>query len=381
MALGGKIFLAAKMLLHNRKRLAISIFAVSFSVLIMFMELGFFNGVAETQSSILAKFNGDLIMMDHKRTDLGKYLINFDSIRLHQALTVEGIEDAFPVYMTRAYLENPDAGITKSVLLFAFPAGKRPLNIEWSESFSDLLKTRGMLLFDKKSRKIYGPIVRGERVKLNGKYHYIAGFFELGPNFLFDGTVMVSQSDWLEGIPKDAAHKISYAFIKAKPGTDIERLRTNILDVLPKDVLILTPDELRHNEIVFTIRCAPLGAVFGVGLIVGFVIGVIICSQILHNEIVDHSRQYATLRAMGFTARYLMATIIKEALILSVLGFIPGFILSIVLYLAVERVTGILMHLTFFRTVTILILSVAMCALSGVLAARKVLKSDPAELY
>ncbi len=378
----GAILLATKMLIHKKKRLAISLGAVSFAVLVMFMEQGFFHGVAETQARMLAKYNADLVMMDLRRTDLGKYLMNFDRARMYQALAVPGVRDAFPVYMTRADLKNLQTGVTRGIQVFAFPPDRRPFNIDWSKSYNDLLKIPGMVLFDKKSRKnIYGTIRLHERIKLDGKYRWIAGYFELGPNFLFDGAVLMSERTWLEGKPAKEAEKISYAFIKAKPGTDIEQLRKRILNALPRDVLVLTPEELSRNEVMFTIKRAPIGAVFGVGMIVGFVIGVMICYQILYNEVTDHIPQYTTLRAIGFADRFLLGAVIRESVLLAVLGFIPGFLLSFVLYRVIEGGTGILMRHSFLRAATIFALAVIMCVISGVLAARKALASDPADLY
>jgi putative ABC transport system permease protein len=73
--------------------------------------------------------------------------------------------------------------------------------------------------------------------------------------------------------------------------------------------------------------------------------------------------------------------VMKEALYLSVLSFIPGLLVSLALYNGLARSTGLLMVLTAPRAALVLSWTVAMCAVSGGLAMRKVFAADPAELY
>ena len=56
----------------------------------------------------------------------------------------------------------------------------------------------------------------------------------------------------------------------------------------------------------------------------GLVVGMIIVYQILFADIADHLAEYATLKAMGYTNRYLAAVVLMEATILAVVGFVPG---------------------------------------------------------
>jgi putative ABC transport system permease protein len=125
----------------------------------------------------------------------------------------------------------------------------------------------------------------------------------------------------------------------------------------------------------------PLGAIFGVGMVIGFIIGVIICYQILYNEITDHMPQYATLRAMGFTDRYLKGLVVRQALWLSVLGFVPGLLGAFLIYTVIEHYTGILMFLSVGRASLIFFVTLFMCVVAALIAVKKVTGADPAELY
>jgi putative ABC transport system permease protein len=84
---------------------------------------------------------------------------------------------------------------------------------------------------------------------------------------------------------------------------------------------------------------------------------------------------------MGYGRRYFLRVVLEEALYLSVLSFLPGLLVSLYLYHALAGWTGLRMQLTFLRALRILLLATAMCVTSGVLAMRKVLSADPADLY
>jgi putative ABC transport system permease protein len=63
------------------------------------------------------------------------------------------------------------------------------------------------------------------------------------------------------------------------------------------------------------------------------------------------------------------------------LGFIVGTAIGVLLYGSVSNSTGLPMMITWRRGSLILVLTIAMCITSGVLALRRLLKADPATLF
>jgi putative ABC transport system permease protein len=113
----------------------------------------------------------------------------------------------------------------------------------------------------------------------------------------------------------------------------------------------------------------------------GFVVGIILVYQILYTDVADHWSEYATLKAIGYTNRYLMGVVIQEAIILSVFGFIPGFLISQIFYNLGAAVTGLVFQMTLERVINLYILTFVMCLVSGMIAVRKVQRTDPAEVF
>jgi putative ABC transport system permease protein len=113
----------------------------------------------------------------------------------------------------------------------------------------------------------------------------------------------------------------------------------------------------------------------------GFIVGIVIVYQILYTDVSDHLPEYATLKAMGYRSRYLISVVLQEALILSVLGFLPGFFLCIGLYKLTRDATALPIDMTVDRGITVFILTVVMCVVSGAIAMRKVQAADPADIF
>jgi putative ABC transport system permease protein len=125
----------------------------------------------------------------------------------------------------------------------------------------------------------------------------------------------------------------------------------------------------------------PIGYIFAFGAIMGFVVGAIIVYQILFADVSEHLNEYATLRAIGFRNRFVSGIVLQQAVILAVLGYLPGVAIVWWLYGRAAAATNLPLYVTQDRAVTVFLLTLAMCAISALLAVRKVRRLDPAEVF
>ena len=76
-----------------------------------------------------------------------------------------------------------------------------------------------------------------------------------------------------------------------------------------------------------------------------------------------------------------LGIIIEEALILSLLGFIAGVLVSIALYKIVAFATDLPMEMTFSRAPAVMLAMILTCLVSGAIATRRLAKTNPADLF
>lgn len=207
----------------------------------------------------------------------------------------------------------------------------------------------------------------------------VAGTFQLGPSVSRDGLVVMSDGTWA-GLGGNL-EKPNLGLIRLRPGTDPAAVAAALRERLPDDVALFDLAALTKREDRYSIFETAVGVIFGSGLVIGFVIGVVICYQILFNEVLDHLPQYATIKAMGFANTYLVKLVMKEAVYLALFGFVPGLLVSWALYRYFGASDGLAMALTPGRMATVFVLTIPMCCFAGMLALRRVLQADPAEVF
>lgn len=371
--------LAWQILAHRPRRLGAAAAAVALAVLIMFMELGFFHGFSDSQALLPPYFDADLVLMDVRRAHLNEWT-EMSPVRLAQAAALPEVAEVVPIYNSGMIARHPVTRQQRRIYTIAFPPDAHALRLPELAELAPRLAVRGQVLFDRRSRDLYGPVHEGAQLTVNDHPLRIAGFFSLGPNFSNDATMLMSEATYLAMTNRTRGAFVDWGLIRLRPGVDLETFRRKLATQLPRDTIALSPEEMRRREVRYTSTVAPTGIVFGIALAVGFGIGVVVCYQVLFNEVTDHLRQFATLKAMGFGSGFLRRIVLHQAWQVALLGFVPGAIAGALLCLGIWRRTGIVMRQTPDRVGFVLALTLLMCLGAGLIALRRATEADPAEI-
>jgi putative ABC transport system permease protein len=103
--------------------------------------------------------------------------------------------------------------------------------------------------------------------------------------------------------------------------------------------------------------------------------------QVLYTDVADHLPEYATLKAMGYSTQRLVEVVLFEAMLLAILGFVPGCVASVGVYKLLTWLTKIPVSLRWDVSSQVFTLTVVMCMFSGVVALRKLASADPADIF
>ena len=104
--------------------------------------------------------------------------------------------------------------------------------------------------------------------------------------------------------------------LRVRPGTDLISLRTRLQAAPPADVRVLTRAEFMEKERDFWDKVAPIGTVFYIGVVMGFIVGSVICYQVLFSDISDRLGEFATLKAMGYSNFRLFRVVVTQGVYL-----------------------------------------------------------------
>lgn len=379
---------------YDLRRLAVAVAGICFAVLLMFMETGFMFALFDSTVKLVDDAETDLVLVSPARYVLPAEK-RFARARLDQARSVPGVAAAYPVYIERsvATLKAVPRGVPQPVRVIGTGDVTEVFDFENLAGKEELLDEPQTALIDRKSKRaMFGfalePLEENQTVEaeLSGRLVRIVDTFALGTDFANDGTILMSATNLARYFPLrnpggDPLARVDLGLLRLSEEADPQDVAADLQAILRDEVMVLTKAEYRDKEIEFWRANTPIGMVFQIGTWMGFVVGVIICYQVLYTDITDHMKEYATLKAIGYSGRYFLGVVVTEAAILSVLGFIPGIVLAGLLYTWLDASTGLLMNLTVGRAMLVFFLTLAMCAISGVLALRKLLTADPATLF
>jgi putative ABC transport system permease protein len=379
-------------LMHDKRRFAVSLTGIAFAVLLMFVELGFWNAMLDSAVELLQQCKGDLAIVS-KSTYTLAIRETFSTQRLAQAHSVPGIKAAFPLYFETTNslwrdTENRDYDKPRMhpIRVIAFnPADDAFKNSE-IETQRHLLRRPNAVLLDRRSKEDYGLRVAPMERELSQKKIQVVGTFAMGADFTTDGNLVMSADSFAHFFPNPLApggtlRLAHLGLIQLEAGADPQEVKEILRAQLPDDVQVLTMDEFIQEERRFWQNATPVGFVFTFGLVIGVIVGMVICSQVLQADVTAHLKEYATLKAMGYTGKYLTWVVLQEGLLLGVLGFLPSFLICWILYAELAALTDLPLYLTPLRVLLVFGLTCFMCAAAAVLAVRKVLQSDPAEVF
>jgi len=376
--LGGAPLFSLRLLLHERSRLVASVGGIAFALLLMLLQVGFRNALLDSSLELIRQLDADIVVF-HKAKNPFMSRNRMPMERLYQALSVEGVETAHPMWMTLRYWTNLENGTQKPIRLIGIDPRKPALLIPEVNESLHLLETPLTALLDARSRSSYGYVGKGV-AQIGRTRIEVVETFPLGSDFEVDGNMIVSEESWLRLAHSDN-QKTEMALLKLSPGADMADVLTRLDQVLPGDVLALSKARLIERDLEYWKRGTPISLILLVGVALGFAVGVVICYQILYTDVLDHLPEFATLKAIGYGDRYIQGVVIIQAWVLSILGFFPAVVLGAGLLAGLAAMSGLPAGLALGDAAVIGALSVGMCTLSGALALRKVRLLDPAELF
>jgi putative ABC transport system permease protein len=381
-----KIPLAWLQLSHEKIRLLVAIAGISFADILMFMQLGFRDALFDSAVKFHTNVQGDVFLVSPQSTSLIA-MKTFSARRLQQARSLNNVESINPIYLDFRFWKNPENKSTRGIMVIGFnPSDDHLFAMPGVKENLPKMLLPNSYLFDTKSRAQFGDVKKwfdaGQKVttEVGNRKVTIGGLFEMGASFGADGNILSSDTNFIRLTDRDKG-LIDVGVIRLTPGSDAKVTAAKLAQILPKDVRVFTKEEFISFERKYWQEGTSIGFIFTLGTVMGFIVGIVIVYQILYTDVADHLSEYATLKAMGYTDWYLLAVVFQEAIILSIVGFLPGTLAAVGLYTMTRNATSLPLLMTVARAATVLALTVIMCLVSGAIAVRKLRAADPADMF
>jgi putative ABC transport system permease protein len=370
----------------NKGRLLVAIAGIGFADLLMFAQLGIQAALFDSNTLLNRGLDADIVIRSAQYRNLN-LADTLPRRRLFQIKDVPDVQSAEGLYVENVVWKNPQT-LRKTQLTLVGQNLERPaFTFDEVNRNLDLLKQPDAFLFDRSTRGDYAEVVaqveKGQTVEteIDRRTIQVSGLFSLGASFATDGTLITSQENFLRFFPQRGAGQITLGLIKVQPGSDPNQVLAQIQAILPVDTIASTKQKFVTLEQAYWEKNTPIGIVFTFGTVMAFVVGTVIVFQILSTDVNEHMGEYATFKAMGYRDRYLLLIVFEEAILLAMLGFIPGLGLALGQYALIQSAAALPITMTFSRLAFVFFLTVVMCSVSGMIATRKIQAADPADIF
>lgn len=384
--------LAWKNLTSSPSKFLLSATGVGFAVLLMFMQIGFRNALFDSNVEMIRLFEADLIMFSPARFNLSSER-RFDLHWLQRAAATEGVESVSALRTERnlASVKVEGTKARKIRVLAIDPESEFIVDDQLAAKLLEADRQRGILV-DNRSKSVYGfakrdvEELRTQHIELNGTQIHVHDTFTLGTDFANDGTLLMSNRLYPNLFPfrsptRDAMDVVDYGLIKVRQGADIGKIRDQLSAMDPNEVTVYRYSDFVEREVNFWKHNTPIGIIFGIGTLMGLIVGAIICYQIQFTDISENMPELATLKAMGYSNWYFWSLVFCQSIYLACIGFVPGLLITLALYDLLGEMSGLVMRLNFPRIAQVWSLTLGMCLASGMLALRRLWRADPASLF
>jgi putative ABC transport system permease protein len=206
--------------------------------------------------------------------------------------------------------------------------------------------------------------------------------FAGGGGFGGDGYIFVSDQTFLAMFPARRSAAPDHILLRLRHGADVEVVATRLRTLISDDTLrVRSYADAAQEDLRYQQTRRPTGIIFGFGVLIGVLVGLVIVFQVLSADVADHLREYATFKAMGYGPRFFLGIVVEEALVLGLLGFLPGLAVGTAILTLMGKATTLPLAMTPGMAVTVFLGTVVFSVLSGVIATRRLASADPAELF
>ena len=369
--------LAFRNLFHDRLRFIATVIGIVFSIVLVTVQMGLYLGFGRMVTTMIDHASADLWVMPRgtKRFEDPSLL---DARDRYRALSIKGVADAIAMVIGFADWRMPDGAMTPVFVIGSDvrSGGLQPWNlvkgrIEALSSPKAVAVDRSY--FDRLGISGMGATaeIRQQPVRVAAVTNGIRSFTTT-PFVFMD----VNRARAHTGVPSG---KATYILVRLSPDADLEQIRRQLMSNIA-DVEVLTPAEFHERSRRFWLFGTGAGAALFAGALLGVIVGTVIVAQTLYSSTKEHINEFATLRAMGSSRRYIYNVIICQALLSAIIGFALAALIgdSIV---RLTAATALPIVITPGLLVALFLLTVVMCIGSSIAAIVQVTRIDPAMVF
>ncbi|MGH6982004.1 MAG: FtsX-like permease family protein [Stellaceae bacterium] len=366
-------------LLQHRARLLTALSGIAVALFLLMLQYESLTAVRERVTVLYSYFNFDIALVP----DSYQILVSpgsFSRVRLSQARTLPQVARAFGVSVAVGTWAPYHGEHGNAVLMIGLDNGPDFIRDPEIRDGLPLLSDGRSVLFDRLSQKDVTPSRIGDIASAGDSEVEIKAKFDLGLFFYAAGGIVVPADTFTRLSGRDP-NRITIGFLQVTPVADVAAVQAALKGTLPRDVQVLTHDELVSQEQAYFVETKPIGVMMDIGMLIAVLVAVTIIVQVLATEIGNRMNEYAVLKAMGFGPVFIYGIGVTQSAILGVAGLVPALVLSAVVFGIIQSRTHLRSGLDLHLAGLALAVALGTALVASATVLWRIERADPAELY
>ncbi|MBK1660399.1 FtsX-like permease family protein [Paracraurococcus ruber] len=384
--------LAFRQLRHRALASGAALAGVAVAVMLMLVQVAFRNGLYDSALALPRALAADIVLVSPGYRALTFSPPWLPRAALRDAAGMPGVAETAALYAYSGQVRSRETGGNLSVWLLGLDPASRVLDLPEVAAAQRLLSVPDSALLDRLSRQEFRAVLA--RFAAEGLARLplytpaadlapvlqVRGLFALGPSFTIDGTLLVSDLTLHAalGVPLD---RVSIGLVRLRPGADAGLVAAALAARVEGRARVLTRDAFLAEERGFYARRTPIGLIFNTGLLVGVAVGVVFILQVLNGLVDANLPEYAVLLAQGYRPAFLAAVVAQAAVAVALLTYPLALGLALLVTRVAATATRLPLGLHGADMAAVLALSLGMAAAAAGLAALRLRRADPLELF
>jgi putative ABC transport system permease protein len=382
--------IAVQQALRKARRSVAAFVGITGGILLVLVQLGFQSALYESSVRLHHILKGDLIMAPVEfRSLVNAPWFRYD--HLLAALANPAVASVAPLYIGQVPMRNVDNRYRDVIMGIGIDLNNPAVDLTAVGADIRDLAIPGNVLFDARSQPAFGDVMAKFRptgrtdleIAYNGdvlqRKVTVIGTYALGGSIVFTGSMLASL-DTLAGLSREPIDRLTIGTISLKPGADPEQVRADLATTLSPDVKIFTKAAFVDYEIFYWKTEKPIGFLFDMGAIIGFLISAIYTYQVLYQIVDENLPQYALLKSMGYPRGFFIVLVIATAAILTLTAMPAAVLAGYIVYAICAKATMLDVQLTVLRVVSVAAVMQVLSLVSALIAIRRLNRADPATL-
>lgn len=366
------IQLAFRNLFQNKVRLVISVGGVALALLLILALDAVFTGV-ERQITAYIEYGGADIWVSQEDV-LNMHMASStlpDSV-VRKVKNVPGVASVTPImYLTNNVVAGDERNLAYIIGLPKSPEFGGPWNISAGRS----VPGEGEAIIDRNVAEKSG-IALGDEIEILGKDFEVTGLSE-GTASLVNSVAFISMDDFEE--MRGSYDTISFLLVKVLEGESPELVVARI-QAQVRDVTVQTGSGFAAQERKVVKDMST--DVITIMNLIGFLIGLAVMALTVYTSTLSRRREYGMLKALGARNIDLYRTVLAQAILSVILGFLFGLALTLLLTRMIPIFgSNLLLEISLTSLLKVGSVSLVIAAISAMIPIRQIAGLDPAMVF